>query len=93
MNPFRAGTMRAHAFSVLSRRGPLDGDEWADALGIRRRDLSAVIRDGLRLGVFEREVIDDGYRYSVADNAVESYVPMYFGRYASVWGYAQGVET
>lgn len=97
MNPYRNGTQRQEALTLLAERGPMESAEFSEVLGVAPGRLASVIRDSIQRGIIRRERVDDrciGFRYSLADEVVPLEAPPTIqGRYPSVWGYAQGVET
>lgn len=90
MTPYRNGTGRAQVIELLRDCGALTSAQLSAELGINPSALSSFVRDGVLAGHIERQKIPNahGYTYTLTEKA-----PSQRERYASVWGYGQGVEV
>ena len=78
----------------LLRRGPMLSSELSSAMKITPRALSSIVCKAVEDGVLIRESVPGyrGYRYAISDEHMPNQWPS-MERYASVWGYGQGVEA
>lgn len=88
--------MRAKISTVLELlcHGPMLSRELSAAMGIDPGSLSSIVGDAVKSGVLSRESVAGyrGYRYAINDDHKPAQWPR-SERYASVWGYGQGVEA